>query len=339
MILSVIVPVYNVQDYLDECIQSIINQTFTDFELILVNDGSTDSSGEICDRWAEKDGRIRVIHKQNSGPSDTRMTGIKEAKGQFLAFVDSDDKISPQMYETMLSVQAEKDYDYVICGLKRFFTEKDTIREEPAEDIRLDSQADIMKKIILPLIFPVNGEHIVSRSSTKNIYKKSIFEKHNISYKDLNKYFSEDLLMNLEYLLNCKNAASIPDTFYWYRANINSFTNTIRTDYTKLKSITNMYYYVVNLFNGNTDVKNRCATRCLELLSVFLRFVVKNNNAKDAFKQIRQLCGNKDVQTMLEFDGSALSAKNKLIKLLIAGKHSLILLAMITVYNKLYIQR
>ena len=90
---SVVVPVYNVEKYLDRCITSISNQTYPDFELILVDDGAGDSSGSICDAWAEADARIRVFHKENGGLSDARNYGIDYAKGEYITFVDSDDYI------------------------------------------------------------------------------------------------------------------------------------------------------------------------------------------------------------------------------------------------------
>lgn len=92
--ISVIVPVYNVEKYLSRCIDSIISQTFSDFELILVDDGSTDSSGKICDEYGKKDGRVKVIHKRNGGLSSARNCGLENAKGNYICFVDSDDWIS-----------------------------------------------------------------------------------------------------------------------------------------------------------------------------------------------------------------------------------------------------
>ena len=96
--LSVIVPVYKVEKYIHKCVDSILNQTFTDFELILVDDGSPDKCGEICDEYAKKDARIRVIHKENGGLSDARNFGIDAAKGEIIGFVDSDDIIDASMY-------------------------------------------------------------------------------------------------------------------------------------------------------------------------------------------------------------------------------------------------
>lgn len=101
--LSIIVPVYKVEPYLHRCVDSILAQTFTDFELILVDDGSPDNCGAICDEYAAKDSRILVIHKENGGLSDARNAGLDIAKGEYIGFVDSDDYISPQMYHFQLT--------------------------------------------------------------------------------------------------------------------------------------------------------------------------------------------------------------------------------------------
>ena len=96
--ISVIVPVYNVEQYLERCVDSIINQTYKNLEIILVNDGSTDNSGQLCDELAKKDDRIRVIHKKNGGLSDARNVGIDEAEAELIGFIDSDDYIDEDMY-------------------------------------------------------------------------------------------------------------------------------------------------------------------------------------------------------------------------------------------------
>ena len=103
-LISIIVPVYNVEEYLPACLDSIINQTYTEIEIILVDDGSTDSSGEICDRYAKIDERVKVIHKSNGGLSDSRNVGIQVAKGEYIGFVDSDDYVEFDMYETLFNI-------------------------------------------------------------------------------------------------------------------------------------------------------------------------------------------------------------------------------------------
>ena len=114
--ISVIVPIYNVKDYLIPCIESIINQTFTDLEIILVDDGSTDGCSEICDKYQEMDSRIMVIHKENEGLVSARKAGLKAAHGSYIAYVDCDDWIEPIMYEHMYQELCRQDADIVMCG-------------------------------------------------------------------------------------------------------------------------------------------------------------------------------------------------------------------------------
>lgn len=114
--ISVIVPIYNVKDYLIPCIESIINQTFTDLEIILVDDGSTDGCSEICDKYQEMDSRIMVIHKENEGLVSARKAGLKAAHGSYIAYVDGDDWIEPIMYEHMYQELCRQDADIVMCG-------------------------------------------------------------------------------------------------------------------------------------------------------------------------------------------------------------------------------
>ncbi|WP_172638467.1 glycosyltransferase family 2 protein [Lactiplantibacillus plantarum] len=116
--LSVIVPVYNVQSYLSKCIDSVVRQTFKDFELLLIDDGSTDKSGVICDRYARNDSRIKVIHKSNGGLSDARNAGIEIAQGDFIFFIDSDDYVHEQLFEILLHSARLHSAEIVECGVK-----------------------------------------------------------------------------------------------------------------------------------------------------------------------------------------------------------------------------
>ena len=126
--LSIIVPVYKVEQYLPKCIDSILAQTFSDFELILIDDGSPDRCGRICDEYAAKDSRITVIHQENKGASAARNAGLDLARGEYIGFVDSDDWIEPEMYETMLGKAKEADLDLVICGLNNFSESGEHVR-------------------------------------------------------------------------------------------------------------------------------------------------------------------------------------------------------------------
>lgn len=134
-LLSVIVPVYKVEEYLTKCLDSIINQTYKNLEIILVDDGSPDACPQICDEYAKKDKRIKVIHKQNGGVSSARNMGLDVAKGEFITFVDSDDWIDDTMYEKMMKKQAEEDLDLILVRYKSLENGTITnVREEQLDD-------------------------------------------------------------------------------------------------------------------------------------------------------------------------------------------------------------
>ena len=122
ILISIIIPVYNVEKYLSKCIESVIHQTYKELEIILVDDGSKDNSGKICDSYAEKDDRIIVVHQSNMGLSAARNKGLDNARGSFIGFVDSDDYVEPTMYEDMLHFALENDCDIVECGVNNVFS-------------------------------------------------------------------------------------------------------------------------------------------------------------------------------------------------------------------------
>ena len=124
-LISIVVPVYKVEEYLAKCIESIINQTYKNLEIIIVDDGSPDNCPKICDEYALKDSRIKVIHKENGGLSDARNRGIKEAKGEFIGFIDSDDYIDEDMYSYLYELIKKYNADISICGVRTFDETKD----------------------------------------------------------------------------------------------------------------------------------------------------------------------------------------------------------------------
>ena len=139
-LISVIVPVYNVEQYLDRCVRSIVGQTYKNLEIILVDDGSTDSSGRLCDKWAQKDSRIKVIHKSNGGLSDARNAGMATATGEYIAFVDSDDWVEIGMFRSLYKAMINTDSDIASCGAKRVWP--DGIREQDLCAVNKDSVLD-----------------------------------------------------------------------------------------------------------------------------------------------------------------------------------------------------
>ena len=134
---SVIIPVYKTEQYLDRCIESVVNQTYKNLEIILVDDGSPDNCPKMCDEWAKKDSRIKVIHKKNGGLSDARNVGIDCATGEYLSFIDSDDFISNQMYKKMLNSIENFNADLAVCGIETFY-------DGQTPDVMVDKEDEVI---------------------------------------------------------------------------------------------------------------------------------------------------------------------------------------------------
>ncbi len=201
---SVIVPVYNTEKYLSRCIDSILAQTFTDFELILVNDGSVDSSGKICDEYAAKDNRIVVIHKGNGGVSSARNKGIEIAKGKWITFVDSDDYIA----ETYLSdFPKNDDNDMEICGIVSFNGQSFVSKQHEVKYSDKD----------LALFYENLYSYRANTSPCAKIIKREIITQNHI-YFDINMRLAEDTLFILKLLIFINDIQIIPNANYYYNS-------------------------------------------------------------------------------------------------------------------------
>lgn len=221
MLLSVVVPIYNAEKYLKECIDSIINQTFRDFEIILVDDGSEDNSGTICDEYAARDSRVRVVHIEHRGVIYARKTGVAHAVGEYITFVDADDWIDKDMYEAMLS---HKEADVIICGM---------IRETDAGSLLLPNYVEeglYDKKKLKESFYPemlFSFEHCepaVRPSLCNKVIKREILKKINFDVDD-SIVFGEDVLISYPSMLVADKIYVRREGFYHYRQNFNSVTN------------------------------------------------------------------------------------------------------------------
>lgn len=200
--ISVIVPVYNVELYMKKCIESLIGQTYPNLEILLVDDGSTDATGQICDRYAEKDNRIQVLHKENGGLSDARNYGIDRARGSLLAFVDGDDWIHPQMYELMSGVMECQNADVVTCQFEQRNADfaKQRYRLEQV-NLKVLNGTEALSEIEIPLVVAWN-----------KLYKKEIFD--NIRYPKGKLHEDEYVIHKIFY--QCRKVAVMDKPLYFY---------------------------------------------------------------------------------------------------------------------------
>ncbi len=167
-LISVVVPVYKVEKYLNLCVDSILNQSYTNLEIILVDDGSPDNCPAICDAYAEKDPRIKVIHKENGGLSDARNAGIEVATGKYLGFVDSDDYIAPDMYEKLYSIITENSCDMAICQAA-VVQENEKATYEDSDEVYVFESNEALYQMISKKLFTVN--------TWNKLYKRELFDK------------------------------------------------------------------------------------------------------------------------------------------------------------------
>ena len=209
--ISVIVPVYNVEEYLEECLESIRHQTFTDIEVILVNDGSIDGSRQICERYCEKDNRFKLINQENQGQSVARNRGVKESVGQFIMFVDSDDVINTNVLEVLLPYM-KKDVDIVECRMTR---NKEEFFLNRTSTIAFEGNA---KKAILNCI----AFKEVKFCAFTKLYRREIVEK----VPFLEGVIYEDVYTGINFLKNIRKMVVVDLTGYYYRFSPNSTMTT-----------------------------------------------------------------------------------------------------------------
>lgn len=217
-LISVIVPIYNVEEYLEECISSIVQQTYQNLQIILVDDGSTDGSGKICDDFAKIDGRIEVMHKENGGLVHTRKMGLSIAKGEYIGFVDGDDWINRNMYEGMMENLMLTGADFVHTGYQKGVMEKSKLK---------NTLMDISKRkseFINHYVLSSSGEENVSPSIWSKLFKAELIKK---SYDEVPEFQSlgEDLINLLVCIIYSNKVSCMNSSYYHYRVRDTSMTH------------------------------------------------------------------------------------------------------------------
>ena len=263
MKLSVIVPVYNVENYLEKCVKSIIEQNIIDFEVILVDDGSTDNSGHLCDELSKNDARIQVIHKKNGGLSSARNAGLLKATGKYVSFIDSDDFIDPNMYETMLDALERTGKDIAACGriidlwgLKEKIEfvierEQEYTREEAIKEILLLRNMDV--------------------SACDKVYKRCLFD--SIKYPEGK--ISEDAAIIFELLSNTNGVVHVGKPFYHYvyRKNSISKSKYNHQNYDSYMNCVKTQKYILSNF---PEMKRTCMIYCTQVCGALLESMAED---------------------------------------------------------------
>ena len=283
-LISVIVPVYNVEEYIRECIESVLNQTFEDYELILVDDGSPDRCGLICDEYAKRDKRIRVIHKENSGVSNARNAGLDAACGKYVYFMDSDDYIVPDLLEKAVN-HMETGLDMLVFN----FWEKHENGEE------------------LPNIFPEYGEFSIHTSEERlaflkykllaykinwapwnRVFVREIIEKNHLRFEDYRKIIAEDLYFSFCYCAHISNILVIEDRLYIYRLRGNSLMASQKTRinigrYNELSKA--LLAYITQFESCDLLLKNYCMIHYMIMAGPIVEEYVQSGLSAPEFRE------------------------------------------------------
>ena len=226
--ISIIVPVYKVEKYLNRCINSLINQTMKNIEIILIDDGSPDNCPFLCDQWKNKDARIKVVHKKNGGLSSARNTGIEVASGKYIGFVDSDDEIEHDMYEKMYKVCEKYNVDFAMCDYQRKLRNGQTYLKTLNIDGGYYSKEKIIKDIFPSLIMSSSIEYGPILSVWHCLYNSNFLRKNNLKFDEEVKWSEDNIFSafagyyanSFYYLKN--------EGLYYYHQNENSITTSYR---------------------------------------------------------------------------------------------------------------
>lgn len=231
---SIIVPVYNVEKYLDRCMQSLLRQTLKEIEIILVDDGSPDNSPALCDGYKSFNENlhwpsIKVIHKTNEGLGLARNSGLEMATGEYVAFLDSDDFVNVNMYERLYAKAKEKDIDIVYCNCNIYKDEKHIYpRRDVTEELTFRGRKAV-DDFLLDIVAPLPEYHHDVRymmSVWHAVYRRSIFLEYGIRFVSEREFVSEDIIFNIDFLPHVESICYLPDCLHYYVVNTNSLSHT-----------------------------------------------------------------------------------------------------------------
>jgi len=286
--ISVIVPIYNGEQFIHKCIDSVLSQTFSDLELIIVDDGSNDHCPQICDEYAEKDSRVIVIHGTNKGVSIARNIGLVAASGEYVAFCDGDDYFKENLLERTYNTAVEQSADVVSFNLQRM-SDKAASMDENSNEPEIN---DLDKETRFDMLYKVVTWQTKGWQACRSIFRRQIIEDHHIQFCDTCGNFAEDLGFTLEYLLYASRIIFIDEyLYYYYDVRQNSMMNKSKHVY-KVNEVNELSYYLKPIM---TKVLSE------EQFSVIHHHILQNQvvdlysvNSKQAFQEWNELLKSLD---------------------------------------------
>lgn len=323
---SVIIPVYKVEDYIARCINSVLEQTVRDFELILIDDGSPDKSGRICEEFATLDNRIRVVHQKNLGVSHARNIGIKMAMGKYVTFIDSDDEVENDYLASMM--EANERTDLVICGVKHINSEGVLWCVTNCLS-RIDDEMNTSN--ILYMYKNKMGDSVCSKR-----FKRTIIEKNKL-YFDENINLGEDSCFLARYLCKCNTIEFVEKATYKYykypQKTLSYYDDTyvqkLEINNEKIESILEQYYVDIT---KNLVWKQRCFS--IYYYAIFYVLRSKEYSDKEKYQSLKSILKMEKLQPYLAELDKYMSEDSRIIRKIIATKSALVILLFWEIMNR-----
>lgn len=303
-LICVVVPVYNTERYLDQCIESIVNQTYRNLQILLIDDGSTDSSAQKCDAWAEKDSRITVIHKANAGLGHARNTGIDHAAGEYICFFDSDDYLAPdaieKAYERACSAQAE----LVTFGFSTVSENGEVIWSQIPSTGAITYQGSQVQTCFLPeLIAPDprgNSRQLFQMSAWAMLLSMDVIRRSGWRFVSEREIVAEDVYSLLQLCSHLDRVAVLPEALYFYRTNEGSLSRKYRPD--RYEAISHFYQASIRLcqrLQYSEEIRHRLCTPYLSFTITALKQEVAVHDRKTALSRLRVIIDDAQLQNIL----------------------------------------
>lgn len=303
ILISVIVPVYNVEKYIDECLKSLLVQTYEPIEVIMVDDGSTDSSGAICDKYADQYSNFHVFHKENAGLGMARNTGMDYMRGDLVTFLDSDDFLEPDCIGTLYEGLAENNVDMCKGGFRKVIDGQKVKSIRGYKDEVFEGK-DARRKLLPKMVGSLPDQRdSIEMSVCGAIYNAGIIKKHNIRFLSEREFISEDLVFNIDYMQHAVGACLIEYIGYNYRLNNKSLTTSYRKD--RFEACKRFYLAMKEKLK-NLGYDEMTIFRLDRSFFIYIRGCIAQENRqksgyhiKECLKRINTICNDQIVQTVI----------------------------------------
>lgn len=304
-VVSIIVPVFNVERYLGRCMETLLGQTMENIEIILIDDGAPDHCPAICDRYDQQDERIRVIHKKNQGLGLARNSGLDIARGEYIAFVDSDDYVDRDMCAKLYEVAKRYDADLVYGG--NYYQEGDVVRASRSisKETVWRGQEEI-RGLLLDLIATEPGktrDTMMEVSVWKAIFRRTILEEYHIRFVSERQFISEDVIFDIDYLPKCQCVVAIPSPVYYYCNHSGSLSKILRLD--RFQKDRQLYDEVKRRLGAlfERDVyQERCDRFLIARARIDVRTIALRNNpltGEERHRAIVLICEDEELRKIL----------------------------------------